>query len=186
MRGLVNLIAKPTFRSLGQAPIRSIGTGKEICFGIDARKKLLKGCDKLADAVQLTLGPKGRNVVIDKGYGSPKITKDGVTVAKEIDFSNKYMNIGASLIKEVANKTNDEAGDGTTTATILARYMFREGCKAVAAGMNPMDVRKGIQMGVESVIGKLKEMSIPVKGKDRKSTRLNSSHIQKPRMPSSA
>ena len=131
-----------------------------------SRKKLLKGCDKLADAVQLTLGPKGRNVVIDKGYGSPKITKDGVTVAKEIDFSNKYMNIGASLIKEVANKTNDEAGDGTTTATILARYMFREGCKAVAAGMNPMDVRKGIQMGVESVIGKLKEMSIPVKGKE--------------------
>jgi chaperonin GroEL len=146
--------------------MRSIGSGKEICFGIEARKKLLEGCDKLADAVQLTLGPKGRNVVLDKSYGAPKITKDGVTVAKEINFSNKYMNIGASLIKEVATKTNDEAGDGTTTATVLARYLFKEGCKAVAAGMNPMEVRKGIQLAVDAVIEKLKEMSIPVKGKE--------------------
>lgn len=165
MRGLTNLLSKHGFRTLGQTPIRSIGTGKEICFGIEARKRLLQGCEKLADAVQLTLGPKGRNVVLDKGYGIPKITKDGVTVAKEIEFSDKYMNIGASLIKEVASKTNDEAGDGTTTATILARYLFKEGCKAVAAGMNPMDVRKGIQLAVDAVIDKLKEMSIPVKGK---------------------
>ena len=166
MRGLANLFTKSTFKTLGYTPMRSIGLGKEICFGIEARKRLLEGCDKLADAVQLTLGPKGRNVVLDKSYGNPKITKDGVTVAKEISFSDKYMNIGASLIKEVASKTNDEAGDGTTTATILARYLFKEGCKAVAAGMNPMDVRKGIQMAVDSVVHKLKEMSLPVKGKE--------------------
>jgi len=163
MRGLTNILCKSGSRSL---PMRFIGSGKEICFGVEARKKLLDGCDKLADAVQLTLGPKGRNVVLDKSYGAPKITKDGVTVAKEISFSNKYMNIGASLIKEVASKTNDEAGDGTTTATILARYLFKEGCKAVAAGMNPMDVRKGIQTAVDAVVEKLKEMSIPVKGKE--------------------
>eukprot|EP00826_Nyctotherus_ovalis_P013665 TRINITY_DN1372_c0_g1_i3.p1 TRINITY_DN1372_c0_g1~~TRINITY_DN1372_c0_g1_i3.p1 ORF type:complete len:133 (-),score=27.67 TRINITY_DN1372_c0_g1_i3:76-474(-) len=119
MRGLVSVLSKRAPRSLTFAPMRSIG-GKEICFGIEARKRLLEGCDKLADAVQLTLGPKGRNVVLEKSYGAPKITKDGVTVAKEISFSNKYMNIGASLIKEVASKTNDEAGDGTTTATVLA------------------------------------------------------------------
>lgn len=166
MRGLTNILSKSSSRSLTSLPMRSIGSGKEICFGIEARKKLLEGCDKLADAVQLTLGPKGRNVVLDKSYGAPKITKDGVTVAKEINFSNKYMNIGASLIKEVATKTNDEAGDGTTTATVLARYLFKEGCKAVAAGMNPMEVRKGIQLAVDAVIEKLKEMSIPVKGKE--------------------
>lgn len=165
MRGLTNFFSKQASRSLIKTPMRSIGSGKEICFGIEARKRLLDGCDKLADAVQLTLGPKGRNVVLDKGYGVPKITKDGVTVAKEIEFSDKYMNIGASLIKEVASKTNDEAGDGTTTATVLGRYLFKEGCKAVAAGMNPMDIRKGIQLAVDAVIEKLKEMSIPVKGK---------------------
>eukprot|EP00826_Nyctotherus_ovalis_P013660 TRINITY_DN1372_c0_g1_i11.p1 TRINITY_DN1372_c0_g1~~TRINITY_DN1372_c0_g1_i11.p1 ORF type:complete len:565 (-),score=182.74 TRINITY_DN1372_c0_g1_i11:180-1874(-) len=165
MRGLVSVLSKRAPRSLTFAPMRSIG-GKEICFGIEARKRLLEGCDKLADAVQLTLGPKGRNVVLEKSYGAPKITKDGVTVAKEISFSNKYMNIGASLIKEVASKTNDEAGDGTTTATVLARYLFKEGCKAVAAGMNPMEVRKGIQTAVDAVVEKLREMSIPVKGKE--------------------
>ncbi|MDR3736461.1 MAG: chaperonin GroEL [Acidobacteriaceae bacterium] len=143
-----------------------MGTGKDIRFGVEARKRLLDGCDRLADAVQVTLGPKGRNVVLDKAYGSPKITKDGVTVAKEISFTDKYMNIGASLIKDVASKTNDEAGDGTTTATVLARSLFKEGCKAVAAGMNPMDLRRGIQMAVEEVVKKLKEMSIPVKGKE--------------------
>eukprot|EP00826_Nyctotherus_ovalis_P013666 TRINITY_DN1372_c0_g1_i6.p1 TRINITY_DN1372_c0_g1~~TRINITY_DN1372_c0_g1_i6.p1 ORF type:complete len:633 (-),score=242.60 TRINITY_DN1372_c0_g1_i6:159-1802(-) len=165
MQRLPNFLSKHSSRLLTHTSFRAIGTGKDICFGIEARKRLLEGCDKLADAVQLTLGPKGRNVVLDKGYGIPKITKDGVTVAKEIDFSDKYMNIGASLIKEVASKTNDEAGDGTTTATILGRYLFKEGCKAVAAGMNPMDIRKGIQMAVDAVIEKLKEMSIPVKGK---------------------
>lgn len=166
MRGLTSILSKRSSHALGFTQMRFIGSGKEICFGIEARKRLLEGCDKLADAVQLTLGPKGRNVVLEKSYGPPKITKDGVTVAKEINFSNKYMNIGASLIKEVASKTNDEAGDGTTTATILARYLFKEGCKAVAAGMNPMEVRKGIQIAVDAVIEKLKQMSIPVKGKE--------------------
>ena len=106
----------------------------------------------LADAVAVTLGPKGRNVVIDRTFGAPKITKDGVTVAKEIEFSNKYQNIGAQLVKSVASKTNDEAGDGTTTATILARALFKEGCKSVAAGMNPMDLRKGILQAVDVVV----------------------------------
>jgi len=105
---------------------------------------MLEGADLLADAVQVTLGPRGRNVVIDKTFGAPKITKDGVTVAKDIEFSNRYHNIGASLIKQVASQTNDKAGDGTTTATILARAIYKEGCKSVAAGMNPMDLRRGI------------------------------------------
>ena len=103
----------------------------------------------LADAVSVTLGPRGRNVVLDRTFGVPKITKDGVTVAKDIEFKNRYHNIGASLIKQVASKVNDEAGDGTTTATILARAIFKEGCKSVAAGMNPMDVRRGIQIAVD-------------------------------------
>jgi len=118
--------------------------GKDIKFGTDARALMLEGCDMLADAVQVTLGPRGRNVVIDKTFGTPKITKDGVTVAKDIEFSNRYQNIGANLVKQVASKANDEAGDGTTTATILARAIFKEGCKSVAAGMNPMDLRRGI------------------------------------------
>jgi len=118
--------------------------GKDIKFGTDARTLMLEGADMLADAVQVTLGPRGRNVVIDKTFGAPKITKDGVTVAKEIEFSNRYHNIGASLIKQVASQANDKAGDGTTTATILARAIFKEGCKSVAAGMNPMDLRRGI------------------------------------------
>ena len=136
--------------------------GKQIKFGVDARALMLQGCDLLADTVETTLGPKGRNVVIDKAYGSPKITKDGVTVAKEISFSNKYMNIGASLVKDVANKTNDEAGDGTTTATILARAIFKEGVKSVAAGMNPMDIRRGIQLAVEKVVQEIKKVSTVV------------------------
>ena len=119
----------------------------------------------LADAVSVTLGPRGRNVVIDKTFGAPKITKDGVTVAKEIEFSNRYHNIGASLIKQVASQANDKVGDGTTTATILARAIFKEGCKSVAAGMNPMDLRRGIQLGVESVNKELARMSTPVIGK---------------------
>jgi len=171
MRGLVGLISKyrplTVCSSLTQScNTRCFASGKDIRFGIEARKLMLDGCEKLADAVQLTLGPKGRNVVLDKSYGSPKITKDGVTVAKEISFSNKFMNIGASLVKDVASKTNDEAGDGTTTATCLARYIYKEGCKSVAAGMNPMDLRRGIQIAVDEVVKKLKEMSIPVKGKE--------------------
>ena len=118
----------------------------------------------LADAVQVTLGPKGRNVVIDRSFGAPKITKDGVTVAKDIEFKDRYHNIGATLIKQVASKVNDEAGDGTTTATILARSIFKEGCKSVAAGMNPMDLRRGILMAVDEVVYSLKEQAIPVQG----------------------
>lgn len=128
---------------------------------------MLEGCEMLADAVQVTLGPRGRNVVLDRSYGSPKITKDGVTVAKDIEFSNRYHNIGASLVKQVASKTNDEAGDGTTTATVLARAFFKEGCKSVAAGMNPMDLRKGIMMAVDTVVAELKSMSIPIVGKEQ-------------------
>lgn len=119
----------------------------------------------LADAVQVTLGPRGRNVVLDRSFGTPKITKDGVTVAKDIEFSNRYHNIGASLVKQVASKTNDEAGDGTTTATILARAIFKEGCKSVAAGMNPMDLRRGILMAVDTVVAELKNISTSIKGK---------------------
>jgi len=119
----------------------------------------------LADAVQVTLGPRGRNVVLDRTFGVPKITKDGVTVAKDIEFKDRYHNIGATLVKQVASKVNDEAGDGTTTATILARAIYREGCKSVAAGMNPMDLRRGIQAAVDEVVKGLHEQAIPVKGK---------------------
>jgi len=126
---------------------------------------MLEGCDILADAVSVTLGPRGRNVVLDRTFGVPKITKDGVTVAKDIEFKNRYHNIGASLVKQVASKVNDEAGDGTTTATILARAIFKEGCKSVAAGMNPMDLRRGIQLDVDQVVAGLAEQATPVKGK---------------------
>jgi len=126
---------------------------------------MLEGVDRLADAVQVTLGPRGRNVVLDRTFGVPKITKDGVTVAKDIEFKDRYHNIGASLVKQVASKVNDEAGDGTTTATILARAVFKEGCKSVAAGMNPMDLRRGIQAAVDEVVIGLHEQAIPVKGK---------------------
>jgi chaperonin GroEL len=138
---------------------------KDIKFGTEARALMLEGADMLADAVSVTLGPRGRNVVLDRTFGVPKITKDGVTVAKDIEFKNRYHNIGASLIKQVASKVNDEAGDGTTTATILARAIFKEGCKSVAAGMNPMDLRRGIQLAVDQVVVGLSEQAIPVKGK---------------------
>jgi chaperonin GroEL len=127
---------------------------------------MLEGCEMLADAVQVTLGPKGRNVVLDRQFGGPKITKDGVTVAKEIEFSNRLHAVGADLVKRVASKANDEAGDGTTTATILTRAIFKEGCKSVAAGLNPMDLRRGIQMAVDNVVEALKKNSVPVKTKE--------------------
>merc|ERR1719261_1173815 len=129
--------------------------GKEIKFGADARNSVLVGVNKIADAVEVTLGPRGRNVTIEQSYGAPKITKDGVTVAKNIEFSEKYENIGAQLIRAVANKTNDVAGDGTTTATVLARAIFAEGSKAVAAGMNPMDVKRGVDAAVKVVVDDL-------------------------------
>lgn len=123
---------------------------------------MLRGVNILADAVQVTLGPKGRNVILDQNFGDPKITKDGVTVAKHIEFSDRYMNLGASLIKQVANKSNNDAGDGTTTATILTREIFKQGCTSLSAGMNPMDIRRGMMLAVEKVEEFLKKKSIKI------------------------
>jgi chaperonin GroEL len=125
---------------------------KDVKFGAGARERMLRGVDILADAVKVTLGPKGRNVVIDKSFGAPRITKDGVTVAKEIELADKFENMGAQMVREVASKTNDIAGDGTTTATVLAQAIVREGAKAVAAGMNPMDLKRGIDKAVAVVV----------------------------------
>ncbi|MBI2236271.1 MAG: chaperonin GroEL, partial [Magnetospirillum sp.] len=122
---------------------------KEVKFSTDARTRLLRGVDILADAVKVTLGPKGRNVVIEKSFGAPRITKDGVTVAKEIELADKFENLGAQLVREVASKTADLVGDGTTTATVLAQSIVREGAKSVAAGINPMDLKRGIDLAVE-------------------------------------
>ncbi len=130
---------------------------KEVKFEGDARTKMQKGVDILADAVKVTLGPKGRNVIIDKSFGAPRITKDGVTVAKEIELEDKFENMGAQMVREVASKTNDEAGDGTTTATVLAQAIVREGCKSVAAGMNPMDLKRGVDAAVTAVIAELRK-----------------------------
>jgi len=138
---------------------------KELSFSHGARGAILKGVNTLADAVKVTLGPRGRNVVIEKSFGSPLITKDGVTVAKEIELENKFENMGAQMVKEVASKTSDVAGDGTTTATVLAQAIFREGSKLVAAGHNPMDLKRGIEKAVEVAIGELKKLSKPVKEK---------------------
>src|ERR1700742_1247205 len=132
---------------------------KQVVFHGDARERILNGVNILADAVKVTLGPKGRNVVIDKSFGAPRITKDGVTVAKEIELEDKFENMGAQMVREVASKTNDEAGDGTTTATVLAQAIIREGLKAVAAGMNPMDLKRGIDLAVAAVIEDLKKRS---------------------------
>ena len=130
---------------------------KDVKFSVDARTRMLRGVDILADAVKVTLGPKGRNVVIDKSFGAPRITKDGVTVAKEIELSDKFENMGAQMVREVASKTNDLAGDGTTTATVLAQAIVREGVKAVAAGLNPMDLKRGIDLAVEAVVEDVKK-----------------------------
>src|SRR5512147_2663458 len=125
---------------------------KDVKFGSDARARMLRGVDILANAVGVTLGPKGRNVVLDKSFGAPRITKDGVTVAKDIELEDKFENMGAQMVREVASKTNDLAGDGTTTAIVLAQAIVREGAKAVAAGMNPMDLKRGIDLAVSKVI----------------------------------
>ena len=132
---------------------------KDVKFGMDARQRLMRGVDILADAVKVTLGPKGRNVVLDKSFGAPRITKDGATVAKEIELADKFENMGAQMVKEVASRTSDEAGDGTTTATVLAQAIVREGAKSVAAGMNPMDLKRGIDLAVEAVVEDLKKRS---------------------------
>src|SRR6187401_3758496 len=134
---------------------------KDIRFGEDARARMVKGVNILANAVKATLGPKGRNVVLEKSFGAPTITKDGVSVAKEIELSDKFENMGAQMLKEVASKTSDNAGDGTTTATVLAQAMIREGMKAVAAGMNPMDLKRGMDKAVVAAVGELKKISKP-------------------------
>ncbi|MGE0284457.1 MAG: chaperonin GroEL, partial [Rhizobiaceae bacterium] len=136
---------------------------KDVKFSADARDRMLRGVDILANAVKVTLGPKGRNVVIEKSFGAPRITKDGVTVAKEIELKDKFENMGAQMVKEVASKTNDLAGDGTTTATVLAQAIVREGAKSVAAGMNPMDLKRGIDKAVETVVAELEKMSKKIK-----------------------
>ncbi len=132
---------------------------KQVKFSVDARDRMLRGIDTLAHAVRVTLGPKGRNVVLDKSYGAPRITKDGVTVAKEIELEDKFENMGAQMVREVASKTSDQAGDGTTTATVLAHAIVREGAKAVAAGMNPMDLKRGVDLAVEAIVADLQKNS---------------------------
>ncbi|MCC6864362.1 MAG: chaperonin GroEL [Rhodobacteraceae bacterium] len=139
---------------------------KDVRFDTDARDRMLRGVNILADAVKVTLGPKGRNVVIEKSFGAPRITKDGVSVAKEIELSDKFENMGAQMVKEVASRTNDEAGDGTTTATVLAQAIVKEGLKAVAAGMNPMDLKRGIDMATAKVVAAIKAAARPVKDSD--------------------
>ena len=134
-------------------------SAKNIFFGSDARAKMLAGVNKLADAVKVTLGPKGRNVVIDKSFGAPRITKDGVSVAKEIELKDKFENMGAQMVREAASKTNDVAGDGTTTATVLTRAIVTEGLKFVAAGMNPMDLRRGVDSAIEAASDDIKDSS---------------------------
>jgi chaperonin GroEL len=139
---------------------------KDVKFSTDARDRMLKGVNILADAVKVTLGPKGRNVVIEKSFGAPRITKDGVSVAKEIELSDKFENMGAQMVKEVASRTNDEAGDGTTTATVLAQAIIKEGLKAVAAGMNPMDLKRGVDLATQKVVEAIKAAARPVKDSD--------------------
>ena len=139
---------------------------KDVRFSQDARDRLLRGVDILAEAVKVTLGPKGRNVVLDKSYGAPRVTKDGVTVAKEIELEDKFENMGAQMLKEVASKTSDVAGDGTTTATVLAQAIVKEGAKSVAAGANPMDLKRGVDLAVQAVVDQLKSKSRKVTNND--------------------
>jgi len=139
---------------------------KDVKFGSDARNRMMAGVDILANAVKVTLGPKGRNVVLEKAFGAPRITKDGVTVAKDIELKDKFENMGAQMVREVASKANDMAGDGTTTATVLAQAIAQEGAKAVAAGMNPMDLKRGIDLAVENIVDTLKTRSKPITTSD--------------------
>ena len=139
---------------------------KDVRFSTDARERLLRGVDILANAVKVTLGPKGRNVVLDKSFGAPRITKDGVTVAKEVELADKFENMGAQMVKEVASRTSTLAGDGTTTATVLAQAIVREGVKAVAAGLNPMDLKRGIDMAIEAVVEDIQKRSKKISTSD--------------------
>src|ERR1700740_1101520 len=141
-------------------------SAKEVKFSVDARDRMLHGIDTLTHAVRVTLGPKGRNVILDKSFGAPRITKDGVTVAKEIELEDKFENMGAQMVREVASKTNDLAGDGTTTATVLAQAIVKEGTKSVAAGMNPMDLKRGIDLAVEAIVSDLKAHAKKVTSND--------------------
>src|SRR5213076_264819 len=141
-------------------------SAKEVKFSTDARDRMLRGVDILANAVRVTLGPKGRNVVLDKSFGAPRITKDGVTVAKEIELDDKFENMGAQMVREVASKSSDFAGDGTTTATVLAQAIVKEGAKSVAAGMNPMDLKRGIDLAVEAVVKEIGKRSKKVSTND--------------------
>lgn len=140
---------------------------KELVFGNDARAKMLEGCDALANAVQVTLGPNGRNVLIEQSYGGVKITKDGVTVAKAIEFSDRFANMGASLVKSVASKANDNVGDGTTTATILARSIFKEALKKIETGVHLSEMKKGIDLAVSTIVAELNKMSTPIQSKEQ-------------------
>src|SRR2546421_5025585 len=148
---------RPVARPLGSDQLKTeiIMSAKEVKFGVDARDRMLRGVEILNNAVKVTLGPKGRNVVLDKSFGAPRITKDGVTVAKEIELDDKFENMGAQMVREVASKAADAAGDGTTTATVLAAAIVREGAKSVAAGMNPMDLKRGIDLAVDAVVADL-------------------------------
>ena len=139
---------------------------KDVRFSRDARERILRGVDTLANAVKVTLGPKGRNVIIEKSFGAPRSTKDGVTVAKEIELEDKFENMGAQMIREVASKTNDKAGDGTTTATVLAQAIVTEGLKSVAAGMNPMDLKRGVDLAIRTVVDDLKKRSKKIKSSE--------------------
>src|ERR1700760_3049863 len=139
---------------------------KDVKFSTEARERMLRGVDTLANAVKVTLGPKGRNVVIEKSFGAPRITKDGVTVAKEIELEDKFENMGAQMVREVASKTNDLAGDGTTTATVLAQAIVKEGARSVAAGLNPMDLKRGIDLAVEAVVKDVKKRSKKISTSD--------------------
>src|SRR5213593_4342457 len=139
---------------------------KELVYREDARGAMLRGVDALANTVKVTLGPRGRNVVLSRKFGSPLVTKDGVTVAKEIELKDRYENMGAQMVREVASKTSDLAGDGTTTATVLAQAIYREGIKNVAAGANPMDLKRGIERAVEAVVDEIDKLAKPVKGRE--------------------
>ena len=141
-------------------------SAKDVKFSTDARDRMLRGVDTLANAVKVTLGPKGRNVILEKSFGAPRTTKDGVTVAKEIELEDKFENMGAQMVREVASKTNDVAGDGTTTATVLAQAIVREGLKAVAAGMNPMDLKRGIDKATAQVVAEISKKSKKVKSSE--------------------
>ena len=150
---------------------------KDVRFSSDARDRMLRGVETLNNAVKVTLGPKGRNVILDKSYGAPRITKDGVAVAKEIELEDKFENMGAQMVREVASKTNDLAGDGTTTATVLAQAIIREGLKAVSSGRNPMDVKRGIDMAVEAVVADLVKNSKKVTSNEEIAQEIGRAHV---------